>query len=465
MRFHMNTRHFLSAFLPSVALLLGIGLAGGASAGPGGSASAPANSPAQSAPAAPNAADAFAHLDPASGAPANNGTVSVGAKFTLNLLINSGSNTNLTAQQSYLTFNSAVLQVVDPAGTTCNPVNAVTVDNTVFDSALQNEVCNGPTPCEMRNVGRDPGFIGFASGALSNCPQGCNNHDFRVASITFCALNGGDGTIRWNFSPPDPTTVDSEIVALTGDLVHDRNRYQNYTVHVTGATATPGPPTSTRTPTPQGGAATPTRSAGTTPPPSGCAMNFTDVHSGDPFYQYISSMYCRSPRVISGYNDNTFRPYDTSLRSQVAKMIVLSFNIPHTGLNDAHFSDVPKGTEIFEYVEAAYKAGIITGFSDGTFRPWDQVKRGQLAKIVVLGGKFQINTAGGPHFTDVGTDNAFYPYIETAYNHGIIAGYSDIETARAKNMISGFDNNTFLPYDVAKRGQICKILDGALTGR
>ena len=44
---------------------------------------------------------------------------------------------------------------------------------------------------------------------------------------------------------------------------------------------------------------------------------------------------------------------------------------------------------------------------------------------MVLAEGFPINTTGGPHFTDVPTTNPFYVFIETAYNRGLISGYSD----------------------------------------
>ena len=58
------------------------------------------------------------------------------------------------------------------------------------------------------------------------------------------------------------------------------------------------------------------------------------------------------------------------------------------------------------------------------------------------------NLAGGPHFTDVPSSNPFYVFVETAYNHSIISGYSD---------------STFRPGNNATRGQISKIVYQAIT--
>ena len=401
--------------------------------------------PADTAQAAPNTRDGYGHLVPVSGAPANGGTVSAGTKFNLELRINTGTNpppNGITAQQSYMTFNSAVLQVIQPSGNcSATPPNSTTVtaDQTTLETVLQNETCNGPQPCDFRGLRIAPGNIAFASGALTRCPQGCDAGDIRVATITLCAVAGGRGEINFQFSPPAPTTRDSEIVVANGDLVHNQSLYQNYLVNVTGPTATPGPPT--WTPEPAQPTATQVSGGGGT-----CVMNFSDVPSGNEFYTYIRNLYCNNPRVVTGFSDSTFRPYDATKRAQLAKMLVLAFNMNINTSGGPHFTDVPASNEAYQYIETVYNRNIVTGFDNRLFKPWDQVKRGQVAKMVVGAANITINTSGGPHFSDVPASNEFYRYIETA---------------RSNNMISGFSDGTFRPYDNAKRGQIAKIIDTA----
>jgi hypothetical protein len=88
------------------------------------------------------------------------------------------------------------------------------------------------------------------------------------------------------------------------------------------------------------------------------------------------------------------------------------------------FTDVPLSHWAHRYVGWANREGVVSGYGDGTFRPDDKVTRGQSCKIIVLGLDIDIDTSGGPHFTDVPLMNVFYQYIETAYNTGIISGYN-----------------------------------------
>jgi hypothetical protein len=173
---------------------------------------------------------------------------------------------------------------------------------------------------------------------------------------------------------------------------------------------------------------------------------FSDVHPTDFFFEAVHYMWCHG--IISGYDDGTFRPYNNTTRGQLCKIVVLAegwqLDCPATG----HFSDVPPGSAFYCYIETAYAAGIISGYADGTFRPGNNVTRGQLCKIVVLARNWQILCPADRHFSDVPPDSTFYCFIETAFDHGIISGYAD---------------GTFRPGNSATRGQISKIVYLAVT--
>jgi len=150
--------------------------------------------------------------------------------------------------------------------------------------------------------------------------------------------------------------------------------------------------------------------------------------------------------LVSGYVDGTFRPYNNATRGQLCKIVVLArgWSIE---CDIQHFADVPTSNVFFCLIETAYAHGIISGYADGTFKPGNDVTRGQLSKIIVLAWEWPIDTSVGPHFADVPVGTTFYNYVETALNRTIISGYAD---------------GTFRPGYPATRGQICKIVYGAL---
>ncbi len=222
------------------------------------------------------------------------------------------------------------------------------------------------------------------------------------------------------------------------------------------ATATPAPPatatatapaaTATAGPSataPPAATATPQPSASGTPAPSEtpCALSFSDVPPSDYFYGPVLYLACHG--VVSGYADGTFRPYTNTTRGQLAKIVVLAAGWPIDTSGGPHFGDVPASNPFYGVIETAYHHGVISGYADGTFRWGADVTRAQLCKIVVLAQGWALDTSGGPHFTDVPPTNPFYGVIETAYHHGIISGYA---------------GGSFRWGADATRGQIAKIV-------
>jgi hypothetical protein len=181
-------------------------------------------------------------------------------------------------------------------------------------------------------------------------------------------------------------------------------------------------------------------------PPTPCPITFSDVHPSDYFYIPVQYLACEGD--ISGYSDGTFRPFNNTTRGQLSKIVTLAEGWTLNTSGGPHFSDVTASNAFYGYIETAYNNGVISGYADGTFRPGNNVTRAQLSKIIVIAQHWPVDTTGGPHFTDVLTTDPFYTFIETAYNRGIISGYAD---------------GTFRPGNNATRGQIAKIVYSAVT--
>lgn len=181
-----------------------------------------------------------------------------------------------------------------------------------------------------------------------------------------------------------------------------------------------------------------------------CRVAFSDVNPGDYFYDAIQYLYCHG--AISGYSDGSFRPYNNTTRGQLSKIAVLAegWNIDTGG--GPHFTDVQTNNPFYEYIETAYNRGVISGYADGTFRWGNNVTRAQLCKIVVNAEGWSIDTGGGPHFRDVPPGDPFYGFVETAYSREVISGYS-----------CGSGCLEFRPGNNATRGQISKIVYNAVT--
>jgi uncharacterized delta-60 repeat protein len=217
-------------------------------------------------------------------------------------------------------------------------------------------------------------------------------------------------------------------------------------------TQTPGGPTATPTDTPTN-TPLPTETPGgnvtaTPTQVSGCI--FLDVCPSDYFYEPVQ--YLVSLGAISGYSDNTFRPFNNATRGQIAKIVVLAEGWPLYTPPTPTFTDVPSTNAFYPFIETAYNRSIISGYSDGTFRWGNDVTRAQLSKIIVLAEGWQLVSPSTPTFTDVPATDPFYTFIETAYDYQIISGYT-----------CGAGCLEFRPFNNATRGQIAKIVYLAIT--
>src|SRR5262249_37029007 len=132
-------------------------------------------------------------------------------------------------------------------------------------------------------------------------------------------------------------------------------------------TNTPLPPP--RTPTHLPTRATTARPTATAPGPTAtpCPISFSDVHDTDYFYEPVRYLYCHE--VISGYADGTFRPYANTTRAQMVKIVVLGFGIPITTPTTPTFSDVPTSNPFYPFVETAVAPKNGSRHNDRTIRP------------------------------------------------------------------------------------------------
>ena len=86
--------------------------------------------------------------------------------------------------------------------------------------------------------------------------------------------------------------------------------------------------------------------------------------------------------LISGYSDGSFRPYNCMTRAETAKIVsgLLTEQVPQT--TESRFSDVT-GTWSAPYVQFCVDKGILSGYEDGFFRPNDYMTIRQLAKMLL----------------------------------------------------------------------------------
>ena len=92
----------------------------------------------------------------------------------------------------------------------------------------------------------------------------------------------------------------------------------------------------------------------------------------------------RDKGILSGYEDGQLHLERTLTRAEFTKIFCDAFLADDEVKADApEFPDVPDGHWAKDYIAAAYGAGVISGFDDGTFRPDDTVTYEQAVKIIM----------------------------------------------------------------------------------
>ncbi|QJD84740.1 S-layer homology domain-containing protein [Cohnella herbarum] len=172
---------------------------------------------------------------------------------------------------------------------------------------------------------------------------------------------------------------------------------------------------------------------------------FTIVHLSG--WSAALSVTVHNPYIF-GYGDGTFRPNSAITRAEMAAILARAFLAKSTN-TALSFADVPDKHWARLAIAQTTAAGLLIGYSNGTFKPDQAITRGEMASIAakLLGGS-EANIAGGNGggFTDIKGHWA----------------QTSIERVQAAGIIAGYGNGTFRPDDKLTRSQAVVIVNKLL---
>ena len=115
---------------------------------------------------------------------------------------------------------------------------------------------------------------------------------------------------------------------------------------------------------------------------------------------------------------------------------------------------MPNPSTFYAFIRCLACRGIVNGYSDGTFKPNNNVTRGQLSKIVSNSAGFS-DPQPTQMFQDVPVGSTFHLFIGRLASRGYISGYPCGGTGEP--CVSPGNLPYFRPNNNATRGQIAKI--------
>ncbi|WP_339197600.1 S-layer homology domain-containing protein [Solibacillus sp. FSL R5-0449] len=161
------------------------------------------------------------------------------------------------------------------------------------------------------------------------------------------------------------------------------------------------------------------------------ASSFNDVKASHQFYDAIQSLSERG--IINGFQDGTFKPGQNLTRGQAAKIIAGVLQLDTKNVKNPNFKDIPASHQYYGAIAALKQAGIIDGYEDGTFRQGANIQRNHVAKIIANALNLKAVNIDSLPFTDVRTD----------YKEAIAALFENkVTTGKTATLFDGSSNVT-----------------------
>lgn len=180
---------------------------------------------------------------------------------------------------------------------------------------------------------------------------------------------------------------------------------------------------------------------------------FTDMskHWSNAIVAELSAKY-----IIDSSYGNAFKPEQKITRAEFAVMLSRGLGLLGDRETAQRFRDIQPSTQTGDYIGAAAKAGIITGNTDGTFRPNDNITREQMAIMMIRAMEY-----------------TNHPIILSGTSASAVAIFKDkskiqsqsaefVAKAVQSGIIKGMSANVFQPQGNATRAQAAVMLQRML---
>ena len=163
-------------------------------------------------------------------------------------------------------------------------------------------------------------------------------------------------------------------------------------------------------------------------------VTFKDVPKSAWYHGYVTSL--AQKEIISGFGETgEFRPNAPLTREQAAKMIAEAAGLDFEG-KTAKFTDVPASSWSTGYIAALVEKGAAGGYpGTNNFKPRNNILRSHVAKIVAIAFDLEEGTLD-VNLSDLPNDKVLRDSVVKLASNGIVKGYGDTNEFRPDNEIS-----------------------------
>ncbi|MNO66236.1 Endoglucanase precursor [compost metagenome] len=174
---------------------------------------------------------------------------------------------------------------------------------------------------------------------------------------------------------------------------------------------------------------------------------FSDVKSGWA-KDYIEVLAAK--HIASGVDSERFNPKGNVTRAEFATFLGRALGLDQSA-EDPSLSDIQDDAYYAGYVAALNKLGIVTGYTDGTFRPNQTVTREQITVMLMRAYAY----VSGSNLGQIsGSETASFNDLNTASAYAV----DSIKAAKALGIINGIGENNFQPTATSTREQVAAMM-------
>lgn len=143
--------------------------------------------------------------------------------------------------------------------------------------------------------------------------------------------------------------------------------------------------------------------------------------------------------LVTGYSDGSFRPEEKVTRAEIAVILSRALKLEGSGeaTNFQDVSDIPEWAAV--HIVLAVEAGLLSGYTDQTFRSNNPITRAELVVLIARAAGLELQEDAELQFTDAGDIPAW--------------AHKEIAAAYAAGLIQGKENNRFDPNAPATRAE------------
>jgi hypothetical protein len=173
---------------------------------------------------------------------------------------------------------------------------------------------------------------------------------------------------------------------------------------------------------------------------SALAKEYSDLNEESPYFVAIQEF--SDAGILEGYSDGTFKPNQPINRAEALKVILKAFKVDTSSLNgNENFKDVSSQDWFYPFVIKAVEQKIVQGFQDGTFKPANQVLFSESLKMSLVAQGFN---------QDEFTYTDFHPSVKSEdwfskyFAYGFEKNFVSLETNGGLNPTRALNRGEFV---------------------